>query len=934
MGHACALLFNLSLPVAWALRAPLKPLKAAGGLTAWRQLGGKDWRTLPQLRACWREIWLSLGKGSSCWTPTTRSILVVEPNLGCRRYFVLNLFITLALDFGGNDGWWASIWRCQQPWRSCSTRWICWCEQWPSEWWSHSKWSTRAKRVQSWFGLGLGQSSSISCWVNRSTYRSYRRRLDLFSRQCRRRGQGVALEGAYLVLSPLQDVAWDATAGLDYGDMELSDDPFKPLLVILDRPFQHEEVVELPERCQEFFDKFARERGEELQASLVRHQSMLRKLKELQVDIPPLLAGWHLLQRSGVPRWTHVHQVKAMCDGDMSVDRVSSALIRMFGGNSKPNAKDSILKGEIHYMDAEHEDFEDYGHDDVYYQEDDGYAYGFDPDYDDTIDEVEYTGEADEDVPQELDEASLAMEDADTHSRKKMRELALSRGFYPVVAIGMDDNGGASKGRGKASGEKARPKEKAVERALEEKANLLEKDTLCLVPDVTFLDVGVQVILQRLLQRWHLRSPQPVEVRPNMDHDSSAIDFQPTASKRSLMRYRWWRKPMSARWTRSLLTTPLTRASNFVSQAAGWAIMGSGATRTVCGEAGWNRIVEYLNLRNMEAEIDKETKDFRFGDGAMVRSLFRAIIPVCVGKTWRQLSVHVLPGHTPLLLARPDLESWQVVVDYGRRTVMIGDVHVKPAFTANGHYMINIYDDLEDVLSFDELHNIDVTAETFVDSVITAEVPDFKADLSRGVWEGSGRVCLRCKHEEPTTRAQAQVLGSLCGWREPEQVPSTSIPWCGGQAVFSANLELWDEGAASRFSTSCWTRRTPSHHGDSGMSSLVTNAKHELQNTRETGVAQGLVKLGRGDPLGLLQEHPRRRQAPHLRHNFREPCRCSFIRNRNSGLHEGLLWNCPGSLPHKAEGKPWGRTLREKAHKVSIKLENHLRGGELALRMP
>ena len=49
----------------------------------------------------------------------------------------------------------------------------------------------------------------------------------------------------------------------------------------------------------------------------------------------------------------------------------------------------------------------------------------------------------------------------------------------------------------------------------------------------------------------------------------------------------------------------------------------------------------------------------------MVRSLFRAMIPVCVGKTWRQLIVHVLPGHTPLLLARPDLESWQTVVDYG-----------------------------------------------------------------------------------------------------------------------------------------------------------------------------------------------------------------------------------------------------------------------------
>ena len=59
---------------------------------------------------------------------------------------------------------------------------------------------------------------------------------------------------------------------------------------------------------------------------------------------------------------------------------------------------------------------------------------------------------------------------------------------------------------------------------------------------------------------------------------------------------------------------------------------------------------------------------------------------------------------------------------------MIGDVQVKPAFTTNGHYMINIFDDLEDVLGFAELDNIDVSVETFVDSMITDEVSDFEAD--------------------------------------------------------------------------------------------------------------------------------------------------------------------------------------------------------------
>ena len=96
---------------------------------------------------------------------------------------------------------------------------------------------------------GLAKAAPSAVGLTQTTYRSFRRRLDLFSRQCRRRGQGVALEGAYLVLSQLQDVAWEATEGLDYDDMELSDDPFKPLVAILDKLFQHEEEVELPERC-------------------------------------------------------------------------------------------------------------------------------------------------------------------------------------------------------------------------------------------------------------------------------------------------------------------------------------------------------------------------------------------------------------------------------------------------------------------------------------------------------------------------------------------------------------------------------------------------------------------------------------------------------------------------------------------------------------
>ena len=52
-----------------------------------------------------------------------------------------------------------------------------------------------------------------------------------------------------------------------------------------------------------------------MQAYLIRQATMMKEM-EIKVEIPELLAGWHLLARAGVPRWTHV-QVKALCGGDL-----------------------------------------------------------------------------------------------------------------------------------------------------------------------------------------------------------------------------------------------------------------------------------------------------------------------------------------------------------------------------------------------------------------------------------------------------------------------------------------------------------------------------------------------------------------------------------------------------------------------------------------
>ena len=104
---------------------------------------------------------------------------------------------------------------------------------------------------------GLAKAAPLATGLSQKTYKSYRRRLELFGRQCLRRGKETAVEGACLVMSQLQDVAWDAAESIDYDDIELDPDPFKPIKKVLDVLFQHEEEVELPERCQEFLSSSA-----------------------------------------------------------------------------------------------------------------------------------------------------------------------------------------------------------------------------------------------------------------------------------------------------------------------------------------------------------------------------------------------------------------------------------------------------------------------------------------------------------------------------------------------------------------------------------------------------------------------------------------------------------------------------------------------------
>ena len=98
----------------------------------------------------------------------------------------------------------------------------------------------------------------------------------------------------------------------------------------------------------------------------------------------------------------------------------------------------------------------------------------------------------------------------------------------------------------------------------------------------------------------------------------------------------------------------------------------------------------------------------------IIRSPTAATVPVCVAKKWCSLQVHILPSNTPLLLARPDLEKWNVEVNYGQQSSRVDGVPVKPSRLPNGHYMINLFDDLQDAMNVTMLDIEDADDTTYI----------------------------------------------------------------------------------------------------------------------------------------------------------------------------------------------------------------------------
>ena len=149
---------------------------------------------------------------------------------------------------------------------------------------------------------GLAKCAPNSDDLSAEHYRNWRRQLELFERMCKKRGPLVISEGALMVLQNLRGQAWDACEMCDMDRLDTRH-AFDELRRALDHLYRYSPEVELPGRCEDFFSEFARLPKETLNAYCLRHGKEVLRLKESGMIIPDMLAGWHLMSRSGIPKW-------------------------------------------------------------------------------------------------------------------------------------------------------------------------------------------------------------------------------------------------------------------------------------------------------------------------------------------------------------------------------------------------------------------------------------------------------------------------------------------------------------------------------------------------------------------------------------------------------------------------------------------------------
>jgi hypothetical protein len=131
-----------------------------------------------------------------------------------------------------------------------------------------------------------------------ANYKEWRKRVTLYG--CRMDMQGRSKQTGLNVLPTLSGASWRQCEDLD---LELEKETgLKTILERLDKQWQYDEKIEMPEAFEKYFCKTSRQQGQTMLTYCTEAAQALRDLTKYQIVIPDEVANWLLMRRAGLTR--------------------------------------------------------------------------------------------------------------------------------------------------------------------------------------------------------------------------------------------------------------------------------------------------------------------------------------------------------------------------------------------------------------------------------------------------------------------------------------------------------------------------------------------------------------------------------------------------------------------------------------------------------
>ena len=278
-----------------------------------------------------------------------------------------------------------------------------------------------------------------------------------------------------------------------------------------------------------------------------------------------------------------------------------------------------------------------------------------------------------------MDDAFEACEEAMAtwhEARSKINELARARGFYPVVALTphghmpIGATKGGSKGKGKKGGGKGKGKKGAGKGGGKAKGKRGTygrggKSSFGPYPPSASASASAPSSPAAPAFAKSTTSGSTQQHGPRfkrMRNGAFANDDEGN------MVSDWFEQPLAT----DVTTVPLEEIHSI---EPGDGITDCGATRPVIGEEAWHGWLTSLRASGMEQHIEYNNveRTFKYGNGQVLPSKYEVRVPVKVFGQDRFITISVVPGAAPLLIARNALEEWGLVIDFRNHRAMLVD---------------------------------------------------------------------------------------------------------------------------------------------------------------------------------------------------------------------------------------------------------------------